>query len=60
LRSGQPPEDAIVQAAMRYRAELIILGSHGRTGMRRRLRGSVTARVIATAPGAVMVVKRMI
>jgi nucleotide-binding universal stress UspA family protein len=55
--SGQPPDDAIVQAAMRYRADLIILGSHGRTGMRRLLMGSVTERVIGQSPCPVLVVK---
>ena len=38
-------------------ADLIIMGSHGRTGLTRLLMGSVTERVIGLAPCPVMVVK---
>jgi nucleotide-binding universal stress UspA family protein len=55
--TGQP-DDAIVQAAMRHQADLIILGSHGRTGLTRLLMGSTTERVIGQAPCPVLVVKR--
>jgi nucleotide-binding universal stress UspA family protein len=55
---GQQPDDAIVQAALRYRADLIILGSHGRTGLLKLLMGSVTERVIGQASCPVLVVKR--
>ncbi len=52
------PDDAIVQAALTHGADLLILGSHGRTGIRRLLMGSVTERVIGHAPCPVLVVKR--
>jgi nucleotide-binding universal stress UspA family protein len=55
---GQQPDDAIIQAALRYRTDLIIMGSHGRTGLKRLLMGSVTERVIGRAPCPVLVVKR--
>jgi nucleotide-binding universal stress UspA family protein len=35
---------------------LIVMGTHGRTGLQRALLGSVAARVLATAPCAVMTV----
>jgi Universal stress protein family len=34
---GLPPEDAIVQEALRHKADIIIMGSHGRTGVKRLL-----------------------
>jgi nucleotide-binding universal stress UspA family protein len=51
------PEEAIVAAAARQAADLIIMGSHGRTGLTRLLMGSVTERVIGLASCPVMVVK---
>jgi nucleotide-binding universal stress UspA family protein len=55
---GLLPDDAIVQEALRYRADLIIMGSHGRTGFKRLLMGSVTERVIGQATCPVLVVKK--
>jgi len=55
---GQQPDDAIVQEALRQGADLIIMGSHGRTGFQKLLMGSVTERVIGQAPCPVLVVKR--
>jgi nucleotide-binding universal stress UspA family protein len=52
------PYEAIVKAAELKQADLIILGSHGRTGLRRLLMGSVAERVIGQAPCAVLVVKK--
>ncbi len=52
------PDDIIVQTALDKQANLIIVGSHGRTGLKRLLMGSVTARVIGQAPCPVLVVKR--
>jgi nucleotide-binding universal stress UspA family protein len=54
---GQPYE-AIVRVARAKQTNLIILGSHGRTGLKRLLMGSVAERVIGQAPCAVLVVKR--
>lgn len=52
------PDDAIVRLAREQEADLIVLGSHGRTGFTRLLMGSVAERVIGTAPCPVLVVKR--
>jgi nucleotide-binding universal stress UspA family protein len=52
------PDEAIVKAAQAKQADLIILGSHGRTGLRRLLMGSVAERVIGQAHCPVLVVKR--
>ena len=55
--SGEPDE-AIVQEALKHKVELIILGSHGRTGLKKLLMGSVTERVIGQAPCPVLVIKQ--
>ncbi len=52
-----PAYRLIVEAAREHEAGLIVMGSHGRTGLRRLLMGSVTERVVGQAPCAVLVVK---
>jgi nucleotide-binding universal stress UspA family protein len=52
------PEEGIVKAAEFKQASLIILGSHGRTGLKRLLMGSVAERVIGHAKCPVLVVKK--
>jgi nucleotide-binding universal stress UspA family protein len=59
LPQGQQPDDAIVQAALRNEVDLIIMGSHGRTGLTKLLMGSVTQGVIGQAPCPVLVVKKV-
>jgi len=49
--------DQIVRAAKRQRADLIVIGTHGRTGVARFFLGSVAARVTATAPCPVLTVR---
>ncbi len=56
VMSGKPP-DAIIQIAGERKADLIVLGSHGRTGVERLLMGSVAERVIVLAACPVLVVK---
>ena len=51
------PADAIIETANEKNADLIIVGSHGRTGIERLLMGSVAERVIVMSSCAVMVVK---
>lgn len=51
------PEAAIIQAAREQPTDLILMGSHGRTGLTRLLLGSVAERVIGQAPCPVLVVK---
>ena len=52
------PEEGIVKAAQFKGASLIIVGSHGRTGLKRLLMGSVAERVIGLASCPVLVVKK--
>lgn len=54
VREGEPYR-AITDLASEIGADLIVMGSHGRTGIRRLLMGSVTARTIGYAPCPVMV-----
>ena len=51
------PDAGIVQEAIQYEVELIIMGSHGRTGLKKLLMGSTTERVIGHAPCPVLVAK---
>jgi len=51
------PEQVIVEQANRVGAALIVLGTHGRTGLDRLLMGSVTERVIGFANCPVLAVK---
>jgi nucleotide-binding universal stress UspA family protein len=47
----------ITNLARENKVDIIVLGSHGRTGLRRLLMGSVTAKVIGHSPCPVLVVK---
>jgi nucleotide-binding universal stress UspA family protein len=51
------PYEAIIVTAKQKGTDLIIMGSHGRTGLERLLMGSVTERVIGHSEAAVLVVK---
>ena len=51
------PDEVIVQAAAGKNADLIVVGSHGRTGLARAMLGSVSERVLDTAAVPVLVVK---
>jgi nucleotide-binding universal stress UspA family protein len=51
------PRDAIVRVAEREHADLVIVGSHGRTGLPKLLMGSVASYVVTHAPCPVLVVK---
>ena len=56
VREGAPAE-AIVRAAVEERADLIVIGTHGRSGLDRLLIGSVADRVVRRAPCPVMTVR---
>lgn len=56
LLEGQPPA-RIVEAARRRRAHLVVMGTHGRTGLARVALGSVAALVLRWAPCPVLTVR---
>jgi nucleotide-binding universal stress UspA family protein len=51
------PRSAIVDEASEWGADLIVMGSHGRTGLKRLLLGSVAGSVVSHAPCSVEVVR---
>ena len=51
------PGTEIVKAAREWPADLIVIGSHGRSGMQRALLGSVAEAVMRHAPCPVLVVR---
>ncbi len=53
---GEEPYRFIVDEAAKIKADMIVMGSHGRTGIKRLMMGSVTSRVIGHAPCKVLVV----
>ena len=56
VQSGSPPGE-IVKAATEWAADLIVIGSHGRAGLRRALVGSVAEGVMRHAPCPVLVTR---
>jgi nucleotide-binding universal stress UspA family protein len=54
---GSSPAEQIVETARRCGADLIVMGSHGRTGVARVLLGSVAGKVLMLSPVPVMIVK---
>jgi nucleotide-binding universal stress UspA family protein len=56
LKEGDAPRE-ILQAAKEIAADLIVLGTHGRTGVARLLMGSVAEAVVRKAPCPVLAVK---
>ena len=57
IQGGYPPQ-AIVQQATESRADWIVLGTHGRTGLAHVLLGSTAERVIQKAPCPVLTVRK--
>jgi nucleotide-binding universal stress UspA family protein len=57
LRRGDPSHE-IVEEAKSWGADLIVVGSHGRTGMQRLLLGSVAEQIVRHAPCSVEVVRQ--
>lgn len=53
---GGQPYSAIVDCAENERVDLIVMSSHGRTGLSRMLIGSVTDKILRGAPCPVLVV----
>jgi nucleotide-binding universal stress UspA family protein len=59
LKTGMAPE-SIVEAASEARADLIVIGTHGRTGLTRLVIGSVAERVVRLAPCPVLTLKPLV
>lgn len=51
------PRSALIDDAREGSADLIVVGSHGRSGLSKLLLGSVAAHVVSHAPCSVLVVK---
>jgi nucleotide-binding universal stress UspA family protein len=58
VHEGESPHQYIVDEASKKKVEMIIMGRHGRTGLKRLMMGSVTAKVIGHAPCKVLVVPK--
>lgn len=56
VREGEPYK-VIADLATESNADIIVMGSHGRTGLKRLLMGSVSEKVIGYAPCPVLVVR---
>jgi nucleotide-binding universal stress UspA family protein len=54
---GGDPATEIVRVAGQSKTDLLVLGTHGRTGVSRLMLGSVAARVVATATCPVLTVR---
>jgi universal stress protein A len=52
------PQEEIPRTARRVKAALVVVGTHGRTGIARLLMGSVAAQVIGTSPCPVLTIRR--
>ena len=52
------PRDVLVETCRSQNADLVVLGSHGRTGLSKLLLGSVAAHVVTHAPCSVLIVRR--
>lgn len=48
---------AIIETALKTKAELVVIGTHGRTGITRLMLGSVAEKVVSGAPCSVLVVR---
>jgi nucleotide-binding universal stress UspA family protein len=60
FRRGEDPSaaESIVRTALEEDADLIVVGSHGRTGISKLMVGSVAARVVGTSPVPVLVARQ--
>jgi nucleotide-binding universal stress UspA family protein len=52
------PEYVILQTACDQKVDMIVMGTHGRTGLRRLLMGSVAEQVVRRAPCPVLTVRQ--
>jgi nucleotide-binding universal stress UspA family protein len=59
MRRGEDMQacEGILEAANQEGSDLVVVGSHGRTGIRRLMLGSVAAQVVALCPVPVLIVR---
>jgi nucleotide-binding universal stress UspA family protein len=55
--AGGPAADAILREAKRWRADVIVMGTHGRRGLRHLVLGSEAERVVRLSPVPVLLVR---
>lgn len=58
LAHATSPPSGIVEAAREFGIDLIVMGTHGLTGLKHVLLGSVAERVLRTAPCPVLIAKQ--
>ncbi|MBF0212922.1 MAG: universal stress protein [Magnetococcales bacterium] len=58
IRRGVHPHQEIIDAAVEFDSDLVVMGRRGRRGLARWMVGDATARVVAQAPCKVLVVPR--
>ena len=51
------PAETIIEVAEEWRPEIVVMGSHGRTGIKRFLLGSVSEKVTRHAPCSVLITR---
>ena len=52
-----PPREGLAALAAETKASLVVVGTHGRTGLKRMALGNVTAAIVHSAPCSVLVVR---
>lgn len=57
VHQGDDPAQQIVEEAVKKKINMIVMGIHGRRGLKKLMMGSVTAKVLAHTPCSVLVVK---
>ncbi len=60
VHMGGKPHEFILQEAKERSIDLITMGTHGRTGLRRVIMGSVAQNVIASSPCSVLIVPSIV
>ncbi|WP_130803186.1 universal stress protein [Acinetobacter ihumii] len=56
-REGFSISDTIIQTLAELHTDLVVMGSHGRTGLKKLVLGSVAQKVLAQSPIPVLIVK---
>jgi universal stress protein A len=51
------PHERVARAARAKKADLLVIGTHGRTGLAKFFLGSVATRLVASAPCPVLTVR---